>query len=586
MARPSLSFLFPRDDGVPDAALLARFADGHDGAAFELLVRRYADVVWTVCRATAGDHHAAEDAFQATFLTLAKKANGIRDNLAGWLHRVAYHAALKARSTSKVSSFVEEIPAREVDLPAPDVAERIHAELAALPDRYRLPLVLCDLEGLTHAEAARQLGWPVGSVSGRLVRARERLKAKLLRRGIAPAAVALAALPLEAASPLIRLSTAAATGGTVPPSVAALSHGVLSAMRIAKLKLATTIVAGVVGLAGAVTVIGVSASPRPDDPPAKKAEPAAAKKADKPNIADAKQRVRSVNALKQIMLACWNYHDAMGHFPADVLDKDGKPILSWRVVILPYLEEAPLYNKFKLDEPWDSENNKVLAQTEVKVYSNGSEPKNTKYPVTFFQRPTGKGTFHEPGAKLKFTHVSDGLSNTICVVETEKAVEWAKPDDFSFDLAKPAGVRGPFANVIHCAFGDGSVHTFAGGLSAEAAKATIGRDDGINFDLAGYTGTGWPVRGDASKMEVAELLKELDDQTAELKKLLDENHKLLLEVTKVRGERLKAAGNIGLAQQLLELEKMIEQEKTRKARLEEELKGETVKPVLPMDKKK
>lgn len=574
MARPSLSFLFPRDDGVPDAALLARFASENDGAAFELLVRRYADIVWTVCRSTAGDHHAAEDAFQATFLTLAKKANGIRDNLAGWLHRVAYHAALKARSTSKAGSYFDDYPSPEVERPAPDVAEHIHAELAALPDRYRLPLVLCDLEGLTHAEAARQLGWPVGSVSGRLVRARERLKAKLLRRGIAPAAVALAAVPLNAASPLIRLSTAAATGGTVPPSVAALSHGVLSAMRLAKLKLAATVVAGVVGLAGTVSILGVSAAPRPDDPPAKKAEPAVAKPADKPPIADAKQRVRSTNALKQILLAFHNYLDAVGHFPTDILDKDGKPILSWRVAILPYLEEAPLYTKFKLDEPWDSEHNKAAAQAEVKVYSNGHESKNTKYPTTFFQRPTGKGTAHEPGAKLKIGDIPDGTSNTILVVETDKAVEWAKPDDFAFDLAKPTVVKGPFANVIHCAFADGSVHTFAGGLSADAAKFMFGREDGQNFDVGKYAGTGWPVRGDTSKVEVAELLKELDERSAELKKLLDGNQKLLLEVTKARGERLKAAGNIGLAQQLLELEKMLEQEKARQARLEEELKGE------------
>jgi RNA polymerase sigma factor (sigma-70 family) len=608
MSRPPLSFLFPRDDGVPDAVLLRRYAADRDEAAFELLVRRYADVVWTVCRAAAGGHHAAEDAFQATFLTLAKKATSVRENLAGWLYRVGYRAALKARARPASTMTVEpSTDAPEVD----DVAPLIHAELAALPDRYRLPLLLCDLDGLTHAEAAKQLGWPVGSVSGRLVRGRERLKEKLVRRGVAPMAVVLTAMPLAAASPLIRSSTAAATGGFVPPAAAALSHGVISAMRIAKLKLTAAVAAGVMGVA---TVIGVSAAPQ--DPKPTPPLAAAAKKDEKPAakalIANAKQRALSVNRIKQILLACHNYHDANGHFPADVIGKDGKPLLSWRVLILPYIEEAALYQKFKLDEPWDSAHNKLASATVVKLFTNGHEPQHTKYPMTFFQRPTGKGLIHDPagrptadegggtgagappaagfggegaaaggaglaapadrGGKIRLVDITDGSSNTIFLIEAEKAVEWAKPDDPGFDVAKPTDVRGLFANVLHCGMADGSVRTFAGGLGKDAAKVLFGRADGVPFS-PDYRGTGWAGSIDDPK-EAAELAKELEGQTAELKKLLDENQKLQLELMKLQAERTKKAWGVGVAAQLIEVERLIENERERKRQLEEQLKAE------------
>lgn len=572
MGRPSLSFLFPRDDGVPDAELLRRFAEHRDEAAFELLVRRHADMVWTVCRGVAGSHHAAEDAFQASFLALATKADAVRDHLAGWLHRVAYRAALKARPNGRSELLQLEPTARDSIPIRSEGTERIHAELAALPDRYRLPIVLCDLEGLTHTEAATRLGWPVGSVSGRLVRAREALKSKLIRLGLAPAAIALTVAPLPAAHQLIRCTTTAATGGAIPPAVAALSHGVLSTMRIAKLKIAAAVVCGMMGVAGLATLGGIAISAPQDDPPGKAAGKKVEKPAEKPLVADAKQRARSVNQLKQILLAFHNYHSTVGQLPTDVVDQDGKPLLSWRVLILPYIGQQELYKKFKLDEAWDSPANREASQTVVKLYANGQEPKNSKYPMTFYQLPTGTGTIHEPGKKIQMEHVSDGLSNTIFVIEADKAVDWAKPDDLTYDLKKPVGVRGLFANVIHCGFGDGSVRTFAGGLSADAAKFMFGREDGENFDTHKYGGTGW--LNAEGKQEMAEILKELDERTAELKSILDGNQKLLLELTKKQGERVRKAGNVGLASQLFELERLVEQEKERKQRLEELLKAE------------
>ena len=584
MSRPSLSFLFARDDGVPDAVLLRRFGEHYDEAAFELLVRRYADVVWTVCRHTASDHHAAEDAFQATFLSLAKKAMSVRENLAGWLHRVGYHAALKSRQTRRGNPLVEKPPSRVAESFCPDTSQLIHAELASLPDRYRLPLLLCDLEGLTHTEAAKQLGWPVGSVSGRLVRGREQLKAKLLRRGIASAAITVTTLPLQAASTLIRITTAITTGGAISPTVAALSHGVLSAMQIAKLKLTATIAAGVIGLAGMVTVVGVSASPRSDDTPVRKEAPAVAKKAEqpeeKPLIADSKQRAKSIAQLKRILLAFHHYHDTYGYLPADVVDKDGKPLLSWRVVILPFMEQANLFNKFKLDEPWDSENNKEFSQITVKLFTNGHEPRNTKYPMTYFQRPTGKDTAHEPGQKIKFLDITDGMSNTIGIVETNKAIEWAKPDDLTFDFKKPNELRGPFANTFHTAFCDGSALCFAGGIPAKVAVKFVSRAGGEVIPEEDYKGIGWlAVNSVEHQKESAELLKELTERSAMLEELLAENYKLTQELTKLQNERVKrdhakTMANLDIINRLLGIDSLVSDAATRKLQLEERLRHE------------
>ncbi len=592
MSRPSLSFLFARDDGVPDAVLLRRFGEHHDEAAFELLVRRYADVVWTVCRHTASDHHAAEDAFQATFLSLAKKAMSVRENLAGWLHRVGYHAALKSRQTRRTNPLVEEPPSRPAEGSCPDTTQLIHAELASLPDRYRLPLLLCDLEGLTHTEAAKQLGWPVGSVSGRLVRGREQLKAKLLRHGIASAAVTVTTLPLQAASTLIRMTTSTATGGAISPTVAALSHGVLSAMQIAKLKLTATIAAGVIGFTGMVTVIGISAEPRPNRPPIVKEMPGTVKKADKPLvkelIADAQQREHSANQLRQIVTAFHSFHDQNSYFPSDVVGKDGKPLLSWRVVILPFIEQAELFKKFKLDEPWDSEHNKKASETVVKLYTNGHEPKNTKYPMTYFQRPTGKGSLHERGAKIKFADITDGTSNTVLIIETNKPVEWAKPDDFVFDLEKPIELKGLFANVIHCGFCDGFVRTFVGGVAADAAQKLVSREGGEVFEPGDYKGIGWPA-GEAidQTKKSAELLKELDEQMAKLKVLIEVNKKFYQDrelLRKQPNQQLKGGGveppasyeNYEFNDKLLEIQRLVEQltehETNRKFYFEQELR--------------
>jgi RNA polymerase sigma factor (sigma-70 family) len=253
-------------DHVPDRELLRRFIESRDSAAFELLVRRHADAVWAAGLRIVGNEADAEDVFQATFLALLRKAGSVRDAcIGGWLHRVAVNAALKLKAgrtpTVREGLGLEDHPV--ADAPGSpeqvELASILHQELARLPERYRLPVVLCDLEGQTHAEAAMSLGWPIGSVSGRLSRARDLLRARLTRRGLGVPTVLLTAV--TAPSTAVSAATALAAGTLViSPAVTSLAEGVLSAMRIARLKLTAAVVAagGLVALAGVGTGYAVT----------------------------------------------------------------------------------------------------------------------------------------------------------------------------------------------------------------------------------------------------------------------------------------------------------------------------------------
>jgi RNA polymerase sigma-70 factor (ECF subfamily) len=178
--------------GLTDGQLLESFLNRRDEAALEVLVRRHAPMAWGVCRRILRDHHDAEDAFQATFLVLVRRAASIvpREMVANWLYGVAHRTALKARAAAARRKVRE----RQVsDMPEPerappevwhDLRPVLDEELSRLPEKYRVPIVLCDLEGRTRKEAARQLGWPEGTVAGRLARARQALAAALSRRGV------------------------------------------------------------------------------------------------------------------------------------------------------------------------------------------------------------------------------------------------------------------------------------------------------------------------------------------------------------------------------------------------------------------
>jgi RNA polymerase sigma factor (sigma-70 family) len=264
--------LHPRDEADPtDGQLLECFISRRDEAAFAVLVRRHGPMVWGVCRRVLRSPQDAEDAFQATFLVLVRKAASIvsRELLANWLYGVAHRTALKAKASAAKRQRKERPMA---EMPEPEVApqDRRHdllplldQALSNLPDKYRVAIVLCDLEGKTRKEAARQLGCPEGTVAGRLARARTMLAKRLARHGVeisgASLAMVLAEVPTSAGVPTSVVSSTieaatliavgqAATTGMVSAKVAALTESVLKAMLLAKLR-TTTLVLMVLGMA-------------------------------------------------------------------------------------------------------------------------------------------------------------------------------------------------------------------------------------------------------------------------------------------------------------------------------------------------
>jgi RNA polymerase sigma-70 factor (ECF subfamily) len=303
---------------LSDGQLLDRFVELHEAWAFEAIVERYGPLVWGVCGRVLRDHHDAEDAFQATFLVLARRAASImpREKIGNWLYGVAYQTAMKARAT-RAKRRVRERPAWEMTEPeavpddyADELLSRLDREVTRLPEKYRVPIILCELQGKTHREAAEQLGWPVGTVSGRLSRARAVLASRL-SRGAAPLAVgalggllahdmARAGVPAElvrSAAQAGTLSTAgkAVTAGVVSAQVAALTEEVLKTMLINKLTLATAMLLVVVALAGGATSLTYRAQ---------SAEPANQRKdsekpTEQPKPIEAKNQPKSTEATKE-----------------------------------------------------------------------------------------------------------------------------------------------------------------------------------------------------------------------------------------------------------------------------------------------
>jgi RNA polymerase sigma-70 factor (ECF subfamily) len=188
--------------GLTDGQLLDRFLAGRDGgqaeSAFAALVERHGPMVLRVCRGVLDDPHDAQDAFQATFLVLVRKAGSVRkrNSVASWLFGVASRVSARARAdaarrrkhetrgAAMASTVTHDRPPDD-----PDLARVVHEEVARLPERYRAAVVLCDLEGRTPADAARALGCPPATLKTRLSRGRDRLRARLIRRGLAAPAV-------------------------------------------------------------------------------------------------------------------------------------------------------------------------------------------------------------------------------------------------------------------------------------------------------------------------------------------------------------------------------------------------------------
>lgn len=246
---------------VPDGQLLERFLADGDAASFEALLRRHGPMVLGVCQRVLCHPQDAEDAFQATFLILVQHARSIvaRDNVGSWLFGVAYRTAKKARAMGRRWAKEKQMPRFEGLPPRfegssagtqPELRDLIDQELSQLPEKYRQPVVLCELEGMTHQEAARHLGWPVGTVSGRLSRARVLLGKRLERHGLvfSGGSIALAlgmaegnllaSVPQPLFASTVQVATLVAGGQAAVMSapVAALTKAMSKMMLLTKLK--------------------------------------------------------------------------------------------------------------------------------------------------------------------------------------------------------------------------------------------------------------------------------------------------------------------------------------------------------------
>ena len=260
--------------GSSEGELLERFVTERDEAAFEALMARHGRMVLGVCRQLLSDPNDVDDAFQATFLVLVRKASSLRrsDLLGNWLYGVAYRVATRARGLSarraarngsgqgSIDELADAASAREVSEHQATAIEEgpwLHQELSRLPEKYRLPIVLCYFEGLTHDEAASRLGCPLGTVKGRLSRARDLLRRRLTVRGVTLSASTLAShlalTEAKAGMPdSLRIATlkaawalacrsgqtmTAVSGVSVP--VVSLVEGVVQAMRLTQLRTIT-----------------------------------------------------------------------------------------------------------------------------------------------------------------------------------------------------------------------------------------------------------------------------------------------------------------------------------------------------------
>jgi RNA polymerase sigma-70 factor (ECF subfamily) len=268
-------------EGASDGQLLERFLSRRDEAAFAALVWRHGPMVLGVCRRALGNAADAEDAFQAVFLVLARKGGALagRPALGDWLHGVARRTAQKARASAALRRAKERAaPTAQPPNHRNDWLPRLDEELARLPEKYRLPIVLCDLEGHTRKEAAERLGWPEGTVAGRQARGRALLARRLLRA--APSAsvaltatlageAARAALPLRLVARTFEGAALVAAGGMaargLPPGALALAKGVMRSMRWHKCKSAATGVLAAALLAGlgGLALFGLTGDSRP-----------------------------------------------------------------------------------------------------------------------------------------------------------------------------------------------------------------------------------------------------------------------------------------------------------------------------------
>jgi RNA polymerase sigma factor (sigma-70 family) len=377
----------PVDGDVTDSKLLERFVRRHEEAAFTALVGRHGALVWGVCWRVLRQAEDAEDAFQATFLVLARKAPSIpwHESIAPWLYDVAYRLAMKTKHKT-ASRFVHEKQAAMLpkaqsvpESACQEISNLVDGELQRLPAKYRTPLLLCSVEGQTRDQAARQLGLSLRTLDRRLESGRELLRMRFLRRGLTLSAALLAtdlsrhlasaAMPMHLIAHTGKAGFAFASGPVafgmrISNQAITLAEGVVRAMSLTRASIAGTILLAVslIGTTGGLLAYASLATEKAPKPEASALlpdkAPEASQQREDPNT-ETKDLGESKKRLLKLGIAMHRYHEVYNQFPpAALVGKEGKPLLSWRVLVLPYLEQDNLFKQFKLDEPWDSPNNR------------------------------------------------------------------------------------------------------------------------------------------------------------------------------------------------------------------------------------
>jgi RNA polymerase sigma factor (sigma-70 family) len=446
---------------LTDADLWERYVRERDEAAFEALVRTHGPMVLGLCRRILRNEQDAEDAFQATFLVLVRKAASLRSprTLANWLHGVARRTALEARNAAAKRRAKEAavLPrTMTADDPWDDLRPALDQELVRLPEKYRIAVVLCDLEGKTRIEVARQLGWAEGTVASRLARGRGILAKRLARRGFAGALVAAAlvggAAPACVPSALVvstvavasaSAARAAAASGVLSGTVAALTEGVLKSMLLTKLKsaLAVFLIIGVATLsAGALLSRGLTAEPAGG--PADGRGEGPAKRGDlHDRLADLKQQLQQLQTkLAKLEEETLPRPEARAQRDAFLADR-----FKYRVPFETGVTETREGGRIEIREVWGTRP-RIEVGGQYLVRGTYVLPPGERGKLYFYE--TATGDWSQPTATMDLQHTTLGKEKG----EFALMHSMAGPGYFHLYLASPERYSRMFANVY---FGTG-----------------------------------------------------------------------------------------------------------------------------------